>query len=348
MVAVSAGADIYNTNLVLLLAFFSAGLCYHISGWMEQQGPHRRRSRRSRRPRRDGHVGSTGCRHLRRRLPDRTRNGVETSFFGQLVGVTAIFALSFVTGYGASWILKKMNLLRVPPEVELEGLDLAEYETDFYPRASPGQRGVHRPCRRLRGASRRHTQSGVRCPTDSRVSASWLQLVGAVATHVPAGRSRRVLGQAQAGRSSRRTGPSNGDKRQNTEHSRDLRRTEMDTFPYDSWELPPSRLPTAPPGTSPGVRVATPPRSVVLAVLGIAVSVISAILITSPRGQAAEGGTRPTASPTSTTRRTDHGSQQADPVPGASKTHSKGFEKFGHRSSASLCIIFTIIAIQAL
>ena len=33
----------------------------------------------------------------------------------------------------ASWILKKLNLLRVPPEVELEGLDLAEYETDFYP-----------------------------------------------------------------------------------------------------------------------------------------------------------------------------------------------------------------------
>ena len=33
----------------------------------------------------------------------------------------------------ASWILKKLNILRVPPEVEIEGLDLAEYETDFYP-----------------------------------------------------------------------------------------------------------------------------------------------------------------------------------------------------------------------
>ena len=33
----------------------------------------------------------------------------------------------------ASFILKKLNLLRVPVEVELEGLDMAEYETDFYP-----------------------------------------------------------------------------------------------------------------------------------------------------------------------------------------------------------------------
>jgi hypothetical protein len=29
--------------------------------------------------------------------------------------------------------MKKLNLLRVPVEVEIEGLDLAEYETDFYP-----------------------------------------------------------------------------------------------------------------------------------------------------------------------------------------------------------------------
>jgi hypothetical protein len=41
--------------------------------------------------------------------------------------------LGFLTGYSASWVLKRMNLLRVPPEVEIEGLDLAEYETDFYP-----------------------------------------------------------------------------------------------------------------------------------------------------------------------------------------------------------------------
>ena len=41
--------------------------------------------------------------------------------------------LGFFGGYIPSWILKKVNLLRVPPEVELEGLDMAEFQTDFYP-----------------------------------------------------------------------------------------------------------------------------------------------------------------------------------------------------------------------
>jgi len=41
--------------------------------------------------------------------------------------------LGFFGGYVPAWILKKFNLLRVPPEVELEGLDLAEYGVDFYP-----------------------------------------------------------------------------------------------------------------------------------------------------------------------------------------------------------------------
>jgi len=41
--------------------------------------------------------------------------------------------LGFLSGWLASFALRKMNLLRVPPEVEIEGLDLAEYETDVYP-----------------------------------------------------------------------------------------------------------------------------------------------------------------------------------------------------------------------
>jgi hypothetical protein len=41
--------------------------------------------------------------------------------------------LGFFGGYIPSWILKKANLMRVPPEVELEGLDMAEFQTDFYP-----------------------------------------------------------------------------------------------------------------------------------------------------------------------------------------------------------------------
>ena len=52
---------------------------------------------------------------------------------GQLMGIMAFLPLAFLPGYFFSWILKKLNLLRVPPEVELEGLDLAEFGQDFYP-----------------------------------------------------------------------------------------------------------------------------------------------------------------------------------------------------------------------
>jgi hypothetical protein len=45
----------------------------------------------------------------------------------------AFLPLAFLPGYVLSWILKKLNLLRVPPEVELEGLDMAEFQQDFYP-----------------------------------------------------------------------------------------------------------------------------------------------------------------------------------------------------------------------
>jgi hypothetical protein len=41
--------------------------------------------------------------------------------------------LGFFGGYIPSWVMRKLNLLRVPPEVELEGLDAAEFQADFYP-----------------------------------------------------------------------------------------------------------------------------------------------------------------------------------------------------------------------
>jgi ammonium transporter, Amt family len=60
-------------------------------------------------------------------------NNVESSFGGQLMGMLTFLPLAFLPGYVVSWVLKKANLLRVPPEVELEGLDLAEFQQDFYP-----------------------------------------------------------------------------------------------------------------------------------------------------------------------------------------------------------------------
>lgn len=60
-------------------------------------------------------------------------NNVPVSFGGQLMGILAFFPLAFLPAFIASWLLKKANLLRVPPEVELEGLDMGEFMQDFYP-----------------------------------------------------------------------------------------------------------------------------------------------------------------------------------------------------------------------
>ena len=132
VVAVSAGADIYNPSLVLILAFFSAGLAYTAGNWIEQKA------------RVDDAVGAVAVHGVMGMwgvllvgivaggYPTGAA-GIETSFLGQLVGVATLFPLAFLTGYIGSGILKKMNLLRVPPEVEIEGLDMAEFETDFYP-----------------------------------------------------------------------------------------------------------------------------------------------------------------------------------------------------------------------
>ena len=49
------------------------------------------------------------------------------------MGMMAFLPLAFLPGYIVSWLLKKANLLRVPPEVELEGLDMAEFQQDFFP-----------------------------------------------------------------------------------------------------------------------------------------------------------------------------------------------------------------------
>ena len=59
-------------------------------------------------------------------------NNVDSSIWGQLLGIATFVPLGFLSGYVASWCLKKLNLLRVPPEVEIAGLDTVEYEPDIY------------------------------------------------------------------------------------------------------------------------------------------------------------------------------------------------------------------------
>ena len=137
VVAVSAGADIYHPSLTYLLAMFSGGLVFWVGGWIDKKA------------RVDDAVGAVAVHGVMGMLalvyvgifaagfptglggPDGL--GVNSSLLGQLVGVFTLFPLAFIPGYGISWLLKQKNLLRVPPEVELAGLDMAEFGEDFYP-----------------------------------------------------------------------------------------------------------------------------------------------------------------------------------------------------------------------
>ena len=71
-------------------------------------------------------------------------NNVDSSIWGQLLGLATFLPLGFLSGWVASFVMKKLNILRVPPEVELMGLDVAEYEQDLYlpEMTSPGERIV--------------------------------------------------------------------------------------------------------------------------------------------------------------------------------------------------------------
>jgi ammonia channel protein AmtB len=132
VIGVSAGADVYAPTLAYLLSMLTAALAYYAGTWIETK------------MRVDDAVGAVavhGCSGFLGMLwvgvfaagyPTGINN-VESSIGGQLMGMATFLPLGFLTGYVASGILKRLNLLRVPPEVEIEGLDLAEYETDFYP-----------------------------------------------------------------------------------------------------------------------------------------------------------------------------------------------------------------------
>jgi ammonia channel protein AmtB len=132
VIGVSAGADVYAPTLAWLISMLTAVMVVYIGGWIETK------------MRVDDAVGAVavhGCSGFLGILwvgvfaagyPTGINN-VESSIGGQLMGLATFLPLGFLSGWVASYVLKKLNLLRVPVEVELEGLDLAEYETDFYP-----------------------------------------------------------------------------------------------------------------------------------------------------------------------------------------------------------------------
>ena len=132
VISVSAGADVYAPTMAYLIAIFSAGIVVYAGGWIETK------------MRVDDAVGAVAVHGVSGFLgmfwvgvfaagyPTGVNN-IDSNMGGQLMGMATFLPLGFLSGWGASWIMKKLNILRVPAIVELEGLDLAEYETDFYP-----------------------------------------------------------------------------------------------------------------------------------------------------------------------------------------------------------------------
>jgi ammonia channel protein AmtB len=132
VISVSAGADVYHPSLAYLLSISGGMVAVWTGGYIEKK------------LRVDDAVGAVAVHGIcgfygvllvgifAGGYPTGVNN-VESSFGGQLMGMMAFLPLAFLPGYVVSWILKKLNLLRVPPEVELEGLDLAEFGQDFYP-----------------------------------------------------------------------------------------------------------------------------------------------------------------------------------------------------------------------
>jgi ammonia channel protein AmtB len=132
VISVSAGADVYHPSLAYLLSASGGMVAVYSGTWIE------------RKLRIDDAVGAVAVHGVcgfygvllvgifAGGYPTGV-NSVESSFGGQLMGMMAFLPLAFLPGYIASWVLKKLNLLRVPPEVELEGLDMAEFQQDFFP-----------------------------------------------------------------------------------------------------------------------------------------------------------------------------------------------------------------------
>ena len=59
------------------------------------------------------------------------------SFWGQAIGALTFAALGFIPAYLVSLLLKTLRVLRIPPEVEEQGLDLAEVPATPYPEGIP-------------------------------------------------------------------------------------------------------------------------------------------------------------------------------------------------------------------
>lgn len=132
IIGVAAGMDVYHPGLVIVIAFVCAWIMPKVAIFIERKGV-------------DDAVGAFAVHGM-----TGTISGILPGIFaagyiaqdgqpainlgGQIGGVLiSALVLGFIPGYGVSWLLKKANLLRVPEEVEVEGLDITELGVHAYP-----------------------------------------------------------------------------------------------------------------------------------------------------------------------------------------------------------------------
>jgi ammonia channel protein AmtB len=131
VISVSAGADVYAPTLAYLLAMGGSAMTVYAGTFIETK------------MRVDDVVGAVAVHGFAGFLgllyvgifaagyPTGVNN-VESSIGGQLIGIATFLPLGFLSGWVASFVLRKLNLLRVPPEVEMAGLDVVEYGDQMY------------------------------------------------------------------------------------------------------------------------------------------------------------------------------------------------------------------------
>ncbi len=132
IISVGGGMDLYHPSLVIIIAFIGAFIMPKVAMFVEKMGI-------------DDAVGAVGV-HAWSGMFGALVVGIFasgypqgegvplTGLLGQLVGTfICTIILGFIPGYGTSWILKKLNLLRVSRQEEIEGLDIADLGVEGYP-----------------------------------------------------------------------------------------------------------------------------------------------------------------------------------------------------------------------
>ncbi|UTW01941.1 ammonium transporter [Amphritea atlantica] len=84
-----------------------------------------------------GLIGIVGLGIFASGFPNVIDGAPDVSFTGQLMSAGVMALLGFVPGFGLSYVMAKMNFLRVPPKAEEMGLDIVEVPLEAYPESVP-------------------------------------------------------------------------------------------------------------------------------------------------------------------------------------------------------------------